>query len=1155
MKNLQPNLDATTNIEVPLQGSTRILGLDEFNNIVELTSTTRVLDGDGMGDMDGSDLMDMDGSGPLGDTPSSSLTGLEFCYDLPLFRRDINPCYEVGNTVLITDDSTISDGAATVLNTEVISIEETITPGTTSTYTGAGADINGYTAGSALWSAPWMRPSYIWEVISETSPSSEGSSAGDPWQFVDLPWYWPNQVGQFWLPGISTFWEGDTSNPASRTLTRTVTGGNDLTDVVGGTLLYGAFHDNNNGWDNVAEWNDTPVGSIANVYHHATIQLRKVANMSVHPDPQLWVSTGGFSLYCIYPPFSASHTTSGIPFSFTTGTVTLNVAQDTAGGRTVAAGAHTMGQWFPTRKADGTLNGIPDALQQYGVDGFLNIGDIASNTAQAGSVISTSDGFVNMGGPFGLRVTGGSFTLNTSGEWRNNVTDGSRSTHLNALSDMYLGDTVADSNRARLFGAVGSPTTGYVSPGATLVYGSYTPGAEGSVPTGGGTTADTAVTTICVEVVDHESPIGDSYVFDTSRTFDFNPLCATSGGGGGDPDSTDDGMGGIDTRTCTSKKIGRTDGILLYTSGTTELAAGVDLSTNPTLSTIDLDLTSLGEELATLTTSTTLTDVEDGSLEISVGDASLTVGYSSAAINGNVVTLGGDVTGGAQSLGDFVSGTTAPGWNSPQVSAVADLANVGTTFGAAAGNFIRFFFSAATDVDTFLNTLTNGDTTSHTNQFTYRSLSNNGGATSADDNAYPLTLTSGANTITFQLGSFSMNTATQVNFRAVGGQPFGVGTVTGAGSYAQADGLTWTASIDGTVIGNLTVTDGVGEWFVGTAQVCLNGSGGDASLGGDLSVGGDTTSGGKLTLRSVGTTTPVTLLAVDADGCVVDGTALDTDTTLVHNLTGTNIVPFWDGDSFEDSIISQESFSQGYTLQTTSGFSPADNTFVFYNSNEDVTYSTLDLSSITIGNDAGELNRVQFGFDTAAEVANLLGVDEADVVQHANAITALPQTLRLRFEFDANNFAVFDFTGYNWTGTSTTPNNVLSLANDTTRDLTTGAFVEGMGNLSAGTSWTVSNPVATGATVTGDLTVTGEITGTISNTNTASPTAFQFWAGTQAEFDAQFGTHDSAGEPSPGGGFVCSVAADRTVTCTGTVSPSSQGAEDTTGAIAYLIRG
>ena len=61
MKNLQPNLDATTNIEVPLQSSTRILGLDEFNNVIELTITTPPDDGDGSGGMggDGIDGMEM----------------------------------------------------------------------------------------------------------------------------------------------------------------------------------------------------------------------------------------------------------------------------------------------------------------------------------------------------------------------------------------------------------------------------------------------------------------------------------------------------------------------------------------------------------------------------------------------------------------------------------------------------------------------------------------------------------------------------------------------------------------------------------------------------------------------------------------------------------------------------------------------------------------------------------------------------------------------------------------------------------------------------------------------------------------------------------------------------------------------------------------
>ena len=79
-------------------------------------------------------------------------------------------------------------------------------------------------------------------------------------------------------------------------------------------------------------------------------------------------------------------------------------------------------------------------------------------------------------------------------------------------------------------------------------------------------------------------------------------------------------------------------------------------------------------------------------------------------------------------------------------------------------------------------------------------------------------------------------------------------------------------------------------------------------------------------------------------------------------------------------------------------------------------------------------------------------------------------------------------------------------------------------------------------TVTGDLTVTGDISGTLNNINPDSP-AFQIWAGTQTQFDAQYGTFDSMGNATPGGGFVDNAG-----------TPASVGAEVTDGTVLYIIR-
>ena len=333
----------------------------------------------------------------------------------------------------------------------------------------------------------------------------------------------------------------------------------------------------------------------------------------------MWVSTGGFSCYCVYPPFSAN-------FNSAYGFTNKNTGSISIGGATATA----IGVWFPTIKADGTTNGIPNLLRANGLSDFNNLSEETVTTFTSGSTISTGSGQPTQGGPFGWRFTGGNFTFNGT-NWLNDITDGSAPTFLSTLSAMYLGQTISDANRTEFFGAV--PNSGYyVNPGSTITRGSFRPG--GGIGTGSSTTPDTSEVQICVEVVSVDT-LADPYTFpQTGNTYDFNPLCPAPD----DSDNLSDGDGGLDTRVCEDKQVGQTAGII-----TNGLTNGTDLSVG-NISTIDLDLTGF-DDLRILTASTTLTDVEDGSIDITNGDATLTVEYSSASINGNVITLGGAPSG------------------------------------------------------------------------------------------------------------------------------------------------------------------------------------------------------------------------------------------------------------------------------------------------------------------------------------------------------------------------------------------------------------------------------------------------------------------------------------------------------------------------------
>ena len=994
MKHLNANLDNTTNIEVPLQSSTRILGLDADNNVIEITPGTISTDGDGAGDMSGGDLTDMGGGGS--GSGADILIGNTFCFDLPVFRTEINPCYQVGNILQVNDSTTTP---SSVITSEITSIDEVVTPGMTITYTGTtDGDANGFTAGSNEWYKPF-RDHYIWEVVSETAINNSISG----WGFIDYAWEFPNGAGQFWFPNTSTL-TGYVPND-----------GSDISGITEGTLLYGRFAGTLA--SEAGTWNAIEVGGTVTLSHHGSITLRKVGVLTERPDPQLWVSTGGFSCYCIYPPFSSNFNSTGF-FYGNTGSI-----------RNGSGGSHVgIGQWFPTIKADGTTNNVASALGLT----FTNVNSLGS-----GSQIRTEHGFPTQHGPFGLRFTGGTFTHN--GTIWNNDNAGSATTVFNDAATSYLGDTIVDPNRANFFGGV--PTSGdYIPPGATLTLGSFEP-TGGSGPAGGGSTPDTAVTTICAEITAVDSSADPNFPVSTTM-YDFNPLCGTSGGGG--DDDTSDGDGGVDTRVCADKKIGVTEGILLYTSGTTELAAGVDLSTNPTLSTVELDITGLGEQLGTLTTSTTFEDVEDGSLEVTVGEASLTVGYSSARINGDVITLAGDVTTLEDQPVTFnIFNSSFPHPDSIAVASIVGEINTTTEF-----------------------TLTSGTIAGGTGPFFVTELILFGNAISA------------------------VRVAT-----TPGGTPLS-GVVTTAGS---ASGTT-----DVTTFGNLTVTEGAGEWFApGTAQVCLNGSGGDGNFGGDLGVGGDATFNGNVKIPTLTDNT----IPVKADNdCLVDSAITSVASTAGAAESGT------DGEL-------RQYLGGGVTLPLTVALTAGD------------TLADLATLGNTLFSGAGaEGDQITF-----AEVVQLF----QDQVQQASFTGTGYFRLGTTFAdndgvilFDIDPATTGDPTGW-------------EQADFVVRDTVSFEWNPAVGSMyGGGIDYVPAQAgIAASATVTGDLTVTGDIFGNIHNINTEAPVShFQIWAGTQDQFDSQYGTFNMAGLMVPGGGFIDNAG-----------TASSQGPAVTDGSVVYII--
>ena len=216
-----------------------------------------------------------------------------------------------------------------------------------------------------------------------------------------------------------------------------------------------------------------------------------------------------------------------------------------------------------------------------------------------------------------------------------------------------------------------------------------------------------------------------------------------------------------------------------------------------------------------LTNSTTLTDVEDGTvtLERDAEAGSVTIGYSSAALNGDIVTLAGNETTLDQPVTFNIFNSSFPHPNEIAVGSIVGEINTTTEF-----------------------TLTSGTIAGGTGPFFVTELIPFGNTISA------------------------VRVAT-----TAGGTPL---------SSVQTTAGSATGTTDVTTRENLAVTNGTGTWTTTeTIDVCLDGEGGDGNFGGDLGVGGDLDVGGDIKLPSI---TDNTIPVKAANDCLVDSAIAST---------------------------------------------------------------------------------------------------------------------------------------------------------------------------------------------------------------------------------------------------------------------------------------
>ena len=249
MKHLNADLDLTTNIEVPLTPSNRILGLDGDNNIVEIQGSGGGGDGD-------DDFV-------LGDDMDNTLIGQTYCYTA---GEPLNECYVIGASVRISQDNTTSYAEGTVVSLDV----------TTSTTGGSGntPDCGGWEEGDAISGTYWE-----WEVVSQTLGQEPWGPGGVYFDHgIDWDWEFPNGVTQWLLFSVNGGQEG------------VVDGDSSPVNLFVGQKLYGKFGTYAETYN---DGNATPIGGTftsVRLSSEGTTTLRKVRQITTAPAPQKWIS-------------------------------------------------------------------------------------------------------------------------------------------------------------------------------------------------------------------------------------------------------------------------------------------------------------------------------------------------------------------------------------------------------------------------------------------------------------------------------------------------------------------------------------------------------------------------------------------------------------------------------------------------------------------------------------------------------------------------------------------------------------------------------------------------------------------------------------------------------------------------------------------------
>ena len=299
----------------------------------------------------------------------------------------------------------------------------------------------------------------------------------------------------------------------------------------------------------------------------------------------------------------------------------------------------------------------------------------------------------------------------------------------------------------------------------------------------------------------------------------------------------------------------------------------------------------------------TLTDVTDGSLSFTGDGISGTIGYSSLSVNGTNITLSGDITGGAAgpftttALNQYNAGSSQLTFRDGQIGA-------GETANANFGNAVTGDINLGTNSHWVF---TQGDVTIG------QEIEDIVGATTiatasqfVSVTPFVARFTSGGVTLEFTVSSVSRNTTGRLNagtnnqfyFGGTAANNFNLtaaDVTSDGGTFNLVNGSAISFEIGAAAtqtIGDLTITNGVGNWTGnGTVEVCNDNGGGSITTGGDLMVGGD---------LGVGSLSFNTIPFVDADGMFADSpftidTSVDPDCVRINAGqlkigTGTNTI-------------------------------------------------------------------------------------------------------------------------------------------------------------------------------------------------------------------------------------------------------------------------